>query len=385
MTNSRKSELEKQVRYLHKKQDIESNFAAKQTKTWALVATRIIETVFQAVGVESIKLEGLTDSVEEDISSGMLREVISNYIQSDKRLSVLTNPATTVGASLLDIIMKTHMNNLEKTYTPDKTSKRRKHEASKLDGEVATPVPPPQPGPSYVAYPAGVVPPPMMSPPGGGFQLYPQLPAQYYHLPQPLGQKQKEEEELKKKEAEATTREVHERNAGLLKLVEEEKKRNTQLQSAVERQTDLIRRLSDQIQGLYNAQKVNSSMGEEQKNHGPDTPASETVEQDSGHVVRGVGDDHHQVAKEEAETPCPLRLPEVPPVSNTSKLGAAVPYVTRVRHADALQKLNSALGTVVPIMDTIGQNQEAEEERQQQLMELHKEESALSSSLQMMS
>ncbi len=125
----------REVEYHRQKTDLKQKLAEKQVKIWAMVVTRLIETFVGAIGTDLVKLNGLADAVEDSLEEGTFNSVIRAYTESDQSLQILTNPATTLGANFVDIVLKTHRENVEREIiTRPVDNVRKKHRAQRTRG-----------------------------------------------------------------------------------------------------------------------------------------------------------------------------------------------------------------------------------------------------------
>ena len=114
MSENEMAEKIKTIQYYRSKITDEEKKQFKQSRVYVMLMSRSIETLSNALGMESIQTRGLTKNVENSMNSGDFNAAIEACVSNKDTASIISNPVASFGATFCDILMQTHMNNIHK-------------------------------------------------------------------------------------------------------------------------------------------------------------------------------------------------------------------------------------------------------------------------------
>ena len=123
MSENEMAEKIKTIQYYRSKITDEEKKQFKQSRVYVMLMSRSIETLSNALGMESIQTRGLTKNVENSMNSGDFNAAIEACVSNKDTASIISNPVASFGATFCDILMQTHMNNIQKK-SQEKKKKR---------------------------------------------------------------------------------------------------------------------------------------------------------------------------------------------------------------------------------------------------------------------
>ena len=123
MSENEMAEKIKTIQYYRSKITDEEKKQFKQSRVYVMLMSRSIETLSNALGMESIQTRGLTKNVENSMNSGDFNAAIEACVSNKDTASIISNPVASFGATFCDILMQTHMNNIQKKSQEKKKKK----------------------------------------------------------------------------------------------------------------------------------------------------------------------------------------------------------------------------------------------------------------------
>ena len=102
----------KEIQWYYQKANSEEKHQFKQSRVWVMLASRVIETLSNAFGLEAVHTHGLTENIENSMNSGEFNSAMEACVTNPEASRMISNPIASFGATFMDVLMQTHMGNL---------------------------------------------------------------------------------------------------------------------------------------------------------------------------------------------------------------------------------------------------------------------------------
>ena len=127
------SQRRKEMEHWRLHNNVEDRQQVAQYGATMKILTGFIESICGAFDIHLIETEGLTDSLDAELSEGKLNYIIKQIVDLNGEDSIFKNPKWLLATSVLDIFRRNHFNKKKRKYTQSKKNTKRERKNRKME------------------------------------------------------------------------------------------------------------------------------------------------------------------------------------------------------------------------------------------------------------